>query len=614
MPQKSDNKRFAELEYFLQRYFDVAVAPVMKTVKDDLSAKQVKELADYQRSAAGILASANPYNVDAGWQTVRMTGLWNAKTAEDYLQMCNQRLQASKDIQSDFAVLAGEWRNAAVARIGRAKYDSLSGQIGGDLAFAYVGGRMEDLMVSKMVKDDMPKSSADYIIRRAAKQSIWNMTNAMMQSPLEAEIEARGEKAFRPSKTEKTAGTVIGSVADAASLGGAGSWKSLVTFVGGDLLLTGMLKDTTANAFEQKAKTMDVGISKGVFGSNADVFPSLRNQAKNVKPDDDYVQTVSDKLKKKIYYKSPFTMSWNNLTTTNTPLFTPQFTLPTENRRDDPKYKDVPLIVAPGKEDDYLEAKAKADAEKQRREQATQEKPESETQGVTAEGQPLPEQSTEMQAEGQGEGMEQIGQTNENGWNGLLANFGLDGFSDIGKNLGYVLSMLPDMLVGLFTGKTKSLNMDNSLLPLAAIVAGMFVKNPMLKMLLIGMGGANLVNKVGHEALSRKQNEGVGRNMGGQEWTATQYRRYADEPLSPRMENPVLQGTCLIANIDHVPCTIQLPQTVVAAHQAGALPLNTLANAVLAKYDQGGNMSIVAARNYERSEEQREAVQRTRGV
>lgn len=47
----------------------------------------------------------------------------------------------------------------------------------------------------------------------------------------------------------------------------------------------------------------------------------------------------------------------------------------------------------------------------------------------------------------------------------------------------------------------------------------------------------------------------------------------------------MLQGTTLIANIDKVPCNIQLTDNVVAAYQAGALPLNTLANAVLAKYD-----------------------------
>ena len=68
--------------------------------------------------------------------------------------------------------------------------------------------------------------------------------------------------------------------------------------------------------------------------------------------------------------------------------------------------------------------------------------------------------------------------------------------------------MLPDMIVGLFTGKTKSLNLSNSLLPVASILAGMFVRNPLLKTLLIGLGGMNLVNKVGHEALQNKQNEG----------------------------------------------------------------------------------------------------------
>lgn len=44
-------------------------------------------------------------------------------------------------------------------------------------------------------------------------------------------------------------------------------------------------------------------------------------------------------------------------------------------------------------------------------------------------------------------------QTNMDGWQGLLTSFGLNGISDIGHNIGYVLAMLPDMLVGLFTEK-----------------------------------------------------------------------------------------------------------------------------------------------------------------
>ena len=75
-----------------------------------------------------------------------------------------------------------------------------------------------------------------------------------------------------------------------------------------------------------------------------------------------------------------------------------------------------------------------------------------------------------------------------------------------------------------------------------------------------------------------------------------QYRRYTNETLNPRIVNPVLQDSTLIATIDRVPCTIQLSPIVAEAYRTGALPLNTLANAVLAKNDQ---LRQAAARNYE---------------
>ena len=107
---------------------------------------------------------------------------------------------------------------------------------------------------------------------------------------------------------------------------------------------------------------------------------------------------------------------------------------------------------------------------------------------------------------------EQPQQTNQNGWSGLLSSVGLNGISDIGHNLGYVLAMLPDMLVGIFTGNTKSLGLKDNMLPLASIVAGMFVRNPILKMVLIGMGGLNLLNKAGHGLDNHK---GVSYGQGG---------------------------------------------------------------------------------------------------
>lgn len=138
-----NSKRFAEIEYSLQHYFEGSVLSVMKQVRKTLNDKQVKELADYQRSPAGIMASSNPMLIDMGWQAVRTAGEWNSKTTEDYLRMCNEKMQNDKAMQRDFALLSAEWRKAVVKQIGRTKYDALSKQIGCDLAYAYIGQRME---------------------------------------------------------------------------------------------------------------------------------------------------------------------------------------------------------------------------------------------------------------------------------------------------------------------------------------------------------------------------------------------------------------------------------------------------------------------------------------
>ena len=603
--------RFAELEYCLQGYFDGKLAPVMKQVRDDLTHKQLEERGRYQSSLAGVLASANPY-VNNTEFVLKQTGKWNSKTTEDYLAMCNQKIWKDKNIVKDLALLAGEWRNAVVKEIGRSKYDALSKACGEDLAYAYVAQRMEDLMIGKLVKDNTPKSTMDYILRKAAQNSIWGMQEELLKSPLTAEIEARGEKAYKPSKTEKFAGRATASVVDAVTMGGIGSWKSLATLVGSDMALGYILDSKKGNGEQRKEQAMELSISKGVFGQNGNAFTGFRSQAKKVNATDNgYVKTLNSKLHNKIHIpQKAFTpMAW----TDNSFKFPFQ---KEQEKRNDPKYKNVPLIVAPGKEDAYLEEKAKHDAAKvAEAERIIQEKKEAEAQQT--------ETDEQQQAQSEEELQEQPENDNSNGWEGLLKNFGLNGFSDIGNNLGYVIAMLPDILVGLFTGKTQSLGLKDNMMPIAAILAGMFVKNPLLKMTLIGMGGANLLNKAGHEALANKRESNDGNAVSYDNTTAqaVQYKSYPDEPLNPRIANPVLQGNCLVATIDRVPYTIQLPEHVVGAYQAGALPLNTLANAVLAKSDQ---MRQMAERNYGEQEvrsvrneamenaEQREVIQRSR--
>ena len=134
------------------------------------------------------------------------------------------------------------------------------------------------------------------------------------------------------------------------------------------------------------------------------------------------------------------------------------------------------------------------------------------------------------------------------------------------------------------TGKTQSLHLRDNLIPMASVVAGLFIKNPILKMVLIGMGGLNLVNKAGHESIERHNNP-----------NGPRFKQYEDQELNPRITGPVINGNCLVADIDRTPCSVMLSENVVAAYQSGALPLNTLANAILARHDSN---SQLAQENY----------------
>ena len=187
-----NSQRFAEIERLMGDYFGCHLAPVMGRVQRDLSNRQADEMRAYSNSTAGILRSLATANMpgDDPYATLKITGKWNSKTTEDYLAMCKEAIVGNKDMQRDLAVMAEEWRKAVVTEIGRERYDALSKQLGCDLAYAYIDHRMEQLMIEKMVKDRMPTSSADYIIRKAAQSSLFGLPYELNKSPLAAEIEA----------------------------------------------------------------------------------------------------------------------------------------------------------------------------------------------------------------------------------------------------------------------------------------------------------------------------------------------------------------------------------------------------------------------------------------
>ena len=453
------------------KLFRTKVLPIMDKVMADLRHKQLEEIGRHTTSLPYILAAAA--GPDGGMaaqaaslDTLRYTGKWNSKHTEDYIQMVKDELKKQK---------------------------------------INVTPEIEKKMIDKMIKDEIPKSSIEYIMKKAATSTLFYLPQALNKSPLENHISEQAEKRYNPKGWEKGTGWALGATADFLSTGGmGGGWGTAAKFVAVDV-------------------AMNAGLD--ALGNSAD--------------------------------------------------------------------DDVPLIIAPEHWADYKKQKANQTV-----------KPENKPQTTTTAKQevkydPPQEQSGEKQNETvttttqpQEPQQEQAQQTNQGGWTGLLSSFGLNGLSDIGNTLGYVLAMLPDMLIGAFTGKSKSLGLKDNLMPLASIVAGMFVRNPIMKMILIGMGGLNLLNKAGHEAIDdhRGVSQGVGSSM------RANYKVYQDEELNARIIQPQIKGNCLIATIDKVPCTIALPDKVVDAYNQGALPLNTLANAVLAKNDQ---MRQLASENYE---------------
>ena len=453
------------------KLFRTKVLPIMDKVMADFRHKQLEEIGRHTSSLSYILAGAA--GPDGGMaaqaaslDTLRYTGKWNSKHTEDYIQMVKDELKKQK---------------------------------------INVTPEIEKKMIDKMIKDEIPKSSIEYIMKKAATSTLFYLPQALNKSPLENHISEQAEKRYNPKGWEKGTGWALGATADFLSTGGmGGGWGTAAKFVAVDV-------------------AMNAGLD--ALGNSAD--------------------------------------------------------------------DDVPLIIAPEHRADYKKQKDNQTAMPENKPQSTT----TEKQEVKHDS--LQEQSGEKQNETvttttqpQEIQQEQAQQTNQGGWTGLLSSFGLNELSDIGNNLGFVLAMLPDMLIGAFTGKSKSLGLKDNLMPLASIVAGMFVRNPIMKMVLIGMGGLNLVNKAGHEAIDdhRGQSQGAGSSM------RANYKVYQDEELNARIIQPQIKGNCLIATIDKVPCTIALPDKVVDAYNQGALPLNTLANAVLAKNDQ---MRQLASENYE---------------
>ena len=578
MANKKIPQDIIELEHYFSKYFDAHIAPLADKAVKDADAAFLKEYDQMvnSRGALGALTLSGPMTSAS---LARSQNLDSYQYYWSNIQKSFQkRFESSADFKADFGHLIDAYQKAMIAKMGKDQYLAESKKYGQDLATWYVNNKFLEKSLNRMASHGAPKDSIEYLFQKGSQLSIFGLAQP---SDWDGML-ALQEQQYNPSKMEKVAAYGVGGLMDFAVMPFGGMKTAIIGTAAGagiDLVFSS----------GNNRQSVDALVSRSLFG-NSWSLPEARKPLVDAK-DSNYLTALNAGMKKKVTLTNPSPLLKQVAETNRFPL-KGSFLSSTEDRDD-----DIPMMVAPGMEDAYRRDLAKLQQDAQ--------KPVKPQKKVTTVATPTPQQTTTNNQSTDGQYNYQPYQNqrqlvNNNGWRGIFDQFGLTGFSDVFKNLGYVLAMLPDMMIGMFTGRTKSLSVQQNLMPIAAIVMGMFVRNPLLKMLLIGLGGANLLNKATHEILGETPSS-----------KEVRYRPYADERLNARISHPQLNGNILVATIDGIPCTVTLQNSVVDAHQKGALPLNTLANAVLAKYDE---QRMEIEQNYERQMAESEHREISRGI
>ena len=578
MANKNVPQDIIELEHYFSKYFDAHIAPLADKAVKDADAAFLKEYDQMvnSRGALGALTLSGPM---ASASLARSQNLDSYQYYWSNIQKSFQkRFESSADFKTDFGHLIDAYQKSMIAKMGKDQYLAESKKYGQDLATWYVNNKLLEKSLNRMASHGAPKDSIEYLFQKGSQLSIFGLAQP---SDWDGML-ALQEQQYNPSKMEKVAAYGVGGLMDFAVMPFGGMKTAIIGTAAGagiDLVFSS----------GNNRQSVDALVSRSLFG-NSWSLPEARKTLVDAK-DSNYLTALNAGMKKKVTLTNPSPLLKQVAEGNRFPL-KGSFLSSTEDRDD-----DIPMMVAPGMEDAYRRDLAKLQQDAQ--------KPVKPQKKVTTAATPTPQQTTtnNQSTDGQYNYQPYTNQrqmVNNNGWGGIFDQFGLTGFSDVFKNLGYVLAMLPDMMIGMFTGRTKSLSVQQNLMPIAAIVMGMFVRNPLLKMLLIGLGGANLLNKATHEILGETPSS-----------KEVRYRPYADERLNARISHPQLNGNLLVATIDGIPCTVTLQNSVVDAHQKGALPLNTLANAVLAKYDE---QRMEVEQNYERQMAESEHREISRGI
>ena len=205
-----------------QDQFQTRIVPIMDKVRDELCRLRADEQSQHNSSLSVLFAGAagpdgGMASMDVAKDKVRQLGKWNRKTVEDYINMVKTEL-AKQHINVDAVT--------------------------------------EKKMVDYLVHQQMPKSTLDYVIRRAAKESVFYLPERTKSTALQDHIDKEGEKKHDPSFLEDAAGSVLSWLANATTTMGAGGFW-------GQTALDGATAATSHYANGQQKKYLEEQKKKG---------------------------------------------------------------------------------------------------------------------------------------------------------------------------------------------------------------------------------------------------------------------------------------------------------------------------------------------------------------
>ena len=550
-----------------QDQFQTRIVPIMDKVRDELCRLRADEQSQHNSSLSVLFAGAagpdgGMASMDVAKDKVRQLGKWNRKTVEDYINMVKTEL-AKQHINVDAVT--------------------------------------EKKMVDYLVHQQMPKSTRDYVIRRASKESVFYLPERTKSTALQDHIDKEGEKKHDPSFLEDAAGSVLSWLANATTTMGAGGFW-------GQTALDGATAATSHYANGQQKKYLEEQKKKG----KQEVAEASKKKV--TIPKWMLTQMGFDRIADATDKQLAIAQKWAN---DNAKSYRKKVSQAIDAGQRTVKASgktDMMSVAEATSRAMQYEAFSKAIAKEiSSRKLAGKDAVHYSDIEEANETNTSTSQSNDDNGRNgqQGENpLASLFQTGDySGWNGILDALGMNGMGDTMRHLGLTLATLPDMLLGVFTGKTKSIGLNQStLMPLAALISGTFIKNPFLKIPLMLFGGANLINKMGQEAMAEY------RGQEGKTVTSTKYKRYDDEVLNARLRNPQLEGNVLLVDIDNVPRLVTLPQAVVDAYKEGALPINVIAHRILVKTDQLTETNQREVRNVSEQYEQNKEREQVRGI